>query len=171
MATPKHAAQAIRKAAEMQWSPVHLLNSVSTSVGGVLTPAGVDNAKGVLSALYYKEPTNPAWKDDPDFKAWLAFMEKHFPEGDRTSNLAAYSYAATHTLVQVLKQCGDDLTRANVMKQAANLKNLDVPLLLPGIKISTGPNDYYPIEQMQMMRFTGERWEPFGPLITGGAGS
>jgi hypothetical protein len=98
-------------------------------------------------------------------------MEKHFPEGDRTSNFSSYAYAVAHTLVQVLKQCGDDLTRANVMKQSANLKNLEVPMLLPGIKINTGPNDYYPIEQMQMMRFSGERWELFGPLITGGMGS
>lgn len=171
VATPKHAAQAIRRAAEMRWKPVHLLNSVSSSLGGVLTPAGLDNAKGVLSALYYKEPTDPSWGTDPDYKVWAAFMEKYFPDGDRRSGLTVYAYAVAHTLVQVLRQCGDDLTRANVMKQAASLKNIDIPMLLPGIKLNTSPSDYYPIEQMQMMRFTGERWDLFGPVIAANRGS
>lgn len=171
VATPKFAAQAIRKAAEMKWSPVHVLNNVSNSVGGVLRPAGLDNAKGVLSSVYYKDPTNAAWKDDADYRAWAAFMEQYFPDGDRTSSFTVYAYAVANTLVQVLKQCGDDLTRANVMKQAANLKDVEIPMLLPGVRINTGPGDYNPVEQMQMMRFTGERWDAFGPVLTGGLGS
>jgi branched-chain amino acid transport system substrate-binding protein len=171
VATPKFAAQAIRKVAELDWHPLHLLNNVSNSVGSVLQPAGFENAKEVLTTAYLKDPTDPAWKDDPDFKAWVAFMEKYFPDGDRTSSFTAYGYAAAHTMVQVLRQCGDDLTRANVMKQAASLKQLTNPMLLPGIIINTGPNDYFPIEQMRMQRFTGERWELFGPVLNGDVGS
>jgi branched-chain amino acid transport system substrate-binding protein len=171
VATPKFAAQAIRKVAELDWHPVHLLNNVSNSVGSVLQPAGFENAKDVLTTAYLKDPTDPSWKDDPDFKTWLAFMEKYFPDGDRTSSFTAYGYAAANTMVQVLRQCGDDLTRANVMKQAASLKQLVNPMLLPGIIINTGPNDYFPIEQMRMQRFTGDRWELFGPVLNGDVGS
>jgi branched-chain amino acid transport system substrate-binding protein len=170
VATPKHAAQAIRKAAEMNWKPVHLLNSVSASISSVLTPAGIDNSKDILTALYYKEPSNPGIKDDADYKAWVAFMDKYFPDGDKTSGFTVYGYAVAQTLVHVLKQSGDDLTRANVMKQAANLKGVEIPMLLPGIKINTSATDYYPIKQMQMMRFTGERWDLFGPLLAGEVG-
>jgi branched-chain amino acid transport system substrate-binding protein len=170
VATPKHAAQAIRKAAEMQWKPVHLLNSVSASISSVLTPAGIDNSKDILTALYYKEPSNPGIKDDADYKAWVAFMDKYFPDGDKTSGFTVYGYAVAQTLVHVLKQSGDDLTRANVMKQAANMKGVEIPMLLPGIKINTSATDYYPIKQMQMMRFTGERWDLFGPLLAGEVG-
>jgi branched-chain amino acid transport system substrate-binding protein len=170
VATPKHAAQAIRKAAEMQWKPVHLLNSVSASISSVLTPAGIDNSKDILTALYYKEPSNPGIKDDADYKAWVAFMDKYFPDGDKTSGFTVYGYAVAQTLVHVLKQSGDDLTRANVMKQAANMKSVEIPMLLPGIKINTSATDYYPIKQMQMMRFTGERWDLFGPLLAGEVG-
>jgi branched-chain amino acid transport system substrate-binding protein len=167
VATPKFAAQAIRKIAELGWKPVHVLNNVSNSVGGVLQPAGFENAKGALSTQYTKDPTDPAWKDDASHKEWVAFMDKYFPEGDKTSSFTVYAYSVAQTLVQVLKQSGDDLTRENVMRQAANLKNLELPMLVPGIKINTSPTDYFPIEQLQMMRFNGERWESFGPVIGG----
>lgn len=168
--TPKFAAQAIKKVAELGWKPVHLLNNVSVSVGAVLKPAGFDNAKGVLSTAYVKDPTDPTWKDDPAYKAWSAFMDKYYPDGDKTSNLTVYGYLAAQTLVAVLKQSGDNLTRENVMKQAASLKDLELDMLLPGTRINTGPNDFAPIKQMQMMRFDGERWELFGPLMTGEVG-
>jgi branched-chain amino acid transport system substrate-binding protein len=165
--TPKFAAQAIKKAAEIGWHPVHLLNNVSQSVGGVLRPAGLDNSKGILSTYYLKDSTDPAWKDDAGYKGWVAFMDKYFPKGDKTSSFTVYGYTVAQTLVQVLKQCGDNLTRENVMKQAANLKNLDLPMLLPGIKINTSPTDYYPIEQMQMQQFDGKRWHSIGPIMSG----
>jgi branched-chain amino acid transport system substrate-binding protein len=171
VATPKFAAQAIRKAAEIGWKPVHLLNNVSNSVGGVLKPAGLENAKDILTTAYTKDPTDAAWNDDPARKEWIAFMDKYLPDGDKTSSFTVYGYSVAQTLVQVLKQCGDDLTRANVMKQAASLKNLEIGMVLPGIKINTGPNDFFPIEQMQMQRFNGERWELFGPVISGEIGS
>jgi branched-chain amino acid transport system substrate-binding protein len=168
--TPKFAAQAIKKAAEIGWKPVHLLNSVSASVGAVMRPAGIDNAQGVLTALYGKDPTDPVWKDDPGHKEWAAFMDKYYPEGDKTSSFTVYGYSVARTMVQVLKQCGDDLTRANVMKQAASLKDFDTGMALPGIKINTSPTDFYPYEQMQMGRFTGQSFQPFGPVLTGEIG-
>ena len=168
--TPKFAAQAIRRIAEMGWKPVHVLNNVSNSVGGVLQAAGLENAKGILSTQYTKDPTDPSWKDDPGYREWLAFMDKHFPEGDKTSSFTVYAYSVAQTLVQVLKQSGDDLTRENVMRQAANLKDFSLPLLVPGITINTSPTDYFPIEQLQMMRFDGGRWENFGPVISGEIG-
>jgi branched-chain amino acid transport system substrate-binding protein len=171
VATPKFAAQAIRKVAELDWHPLHLLNNVSNSVGSVLQPAGLENAKGILSTHYIKDPTDPTWKDDQNFKDWQAFMEKYFPDGDRTSSFTIYGYAVAHTMVHVLTQCGDDLTRANVMKQAASLKQIANPMLLPGITINTSATDFFPIEQMQMMRFNGERWELFGPVLSGEVGS
>jgi branched-chain amino acid transport system substrate-binding protein len=171
VATPKFAAQAIRKVAELDWHPLHLLNNVSNSVGSVLQPAGLENAKDVLSTHYIKDPTDPTWKDDQNFKDWQAFMEKYFPDGDRTSSFTVYGYAAAHTMVHVLTQCGNDLTRANVMKQAASLKDLTNPMLLPGITINTSATDFFPIEQMRMMRFSGERWELFGPVLSGDVGS
>jgi branched-chain amino acid transport system substrate-binding protein len=166
VATPKFAAQAIRKSAELGWKPLQLLNNVSYSVGSVLKPAGLDNAKGILSAAYYKDPTDPTWKDDAGFKAWLAFMEKYFPDGDRTSSFTAYGYLAAQALTEVLKRCGDDISRANIMKQAASLSDLRLDLLLPGIALATSGEDYFPIEQMQMMRFDGERWNLFGPVLS-----
>ena len=169
--TPKFAAQAIKKAAEIGWKPVHILNQVSSSVGSVLKPAGFDNAKGVLSTGYLKDATDPQWKDDPGLKNFFAFMDKYYPEGDRTNGLVGYGYTVSQTMVQVLKQCGDNLTRENVMKQAASLKNLQLDLLLPGISINTGPTDFFPVKQNQMMKFTGERWEYFGPVMTGATGS
>src|SRR6202049_1975491 len=144
--SPKFAAQAIRKAAEIGWKPVQFLASISTSVGSVLKPAGLENAKGILSTNYLKDPTDPAWKDDPAIKEWAAFMDKYFPEGDKTSTFSVYGYLTAQTMVQVLKQCGDELTRENVMKQAANLKDLELGLLLPGIVINTRPGAYFPIE-------------------------
>jgi branched-chain amino acid transport system substrate-binding protein len=165
--TPKFAAQAIKKVVELGWKPVHLLASISASVGSVFKPAGLENSKGILSSGYLKDPTDPTWKGDAAVKEWAAFMEKYYPEGDKTSTFTVYGYLTAQTLVQVLKQCGDDLTRENVIKQAANLKNLELGMLLPGIKINTGPNDYYPIKQMQMSRFNGEHGELFGPIIAG----
>jgi len=167
--TPKFAAQAIKKAYEIGWKPLHLLNNVSTSVGSVLKPAGLDASNGLLSTYYLKDPTDSSWDNDPGKKEWLAFMDKYFPDGDKTSAFTVYGYTVSQTLAQTLKQCGDDLTRENVMKQAANLKELTLPMLLPGIKINTGPTDYYPIKQMQMQKFNGERWELFGPVLSGEA--
>jgi len=169
--TPKFAAQAIKKAAEIGWKPVHLLNNVSNSVGSVLKPAGLEASKDVLSTGYLKDPTDPTWNDDAGKKEWLAFMDKYFPDGDKTSSFTVYGYTVAQTLHQTLKQAGDTLTRENVMKQAASLKGLKLPMLLPGIEINTSATDFYPIEQMQMQKFTGERWELFGPVISGGEGS
>jgi len=169
--TPKFAAQAIKKAHEIAWKPVHLLNNVSNSVGSVLKPAGFEASTGVLSTGYIKDPTDPTWDNDAAKKDWLAFMDKYFPEGDKTSSFTVYGYTVAQTMVQALKQAGDDLTRANVMKQAASLKNVQLGMLLPGIAINTSETDFYPIEQMQMQKFTGERWELFGPVLSGGEGS
>jgi branched-chain amino acid transport system substrate-binding protein len=169
--TPKFAAQAIKKAAEIGWKPVHLLNSVSASVGAVIRPAGLENANGILTALYGKDPTDPVWNDDPGRKEWAAFMDKYYPEGDKSSSFTVYGYSIARTMVQVLQQCGDNLTRANVMKQAANLKDFETGMALPGIKINTSPTDFYPIEQMQMGRFNGESFQPFGPVLNGDVGS
>jgi branched-chain amino acid transport system substrate-binding protein len=168
--TPKFAAQAIRKAAEIGWKPVHFLNNVSQSVGAVLKPAGFENARGILSSYYLKDATDPAWKDDAARKEWEAFMDKYNPGGDKTSSFPVYGYTVAQTLVQVLKQCGDTLTRENVMKQAASLKGLKLGMLLPGITINTSPTDYYPIEQMQMQQFDGERWKPIGEVMSGHVG-
>jgi branched-chain amino acid transport system substrate-binding protein len=169
--SPKFAAQAIRKAAEIGWKPVQLLASISNSVGSVFKPAGLENAKNILSTNFLKDPTDPIWKDDPAIKEWASFMDKYFPEGDKTSSFSVYGYVTAQTLVQVLKQCGDELTRENVMKQAANLKDFALGLLLPGIKINTSPTDYFPVEQMQMSRFNGDHGELFGPVIGGEIGT
>ena len=166
-ATAKFAAQAIRKAAEIGWKPIQFVASISNSFGSVYKPAGLENSRGVLSAVYLKDPTDQSWKDDPAIHEWLAFMDKYFPDGDKSSTFSVYGYLTAQTLAQVLKQCGDDLTRANVMKQAANLKNLELDLLLPGIKINTSPSDYFPIKQMQLTRFNGQHGELVGPLMRG----
>jgi branched-chain amino acid transport system substrate-binding protein len=168
--TPKFAAQAIKKAAEISWKPLHLLNNVSSSVGGVLTPAGLENSTGLLTTLYEKDPTDSSWKDDPAFKEWVAFMDKYYPEGDKTNINTVYGYLVAQTLVQVLKQCGDDLSRDNVMKQAANLKDLGLGMLLPGVVINTSPTDFAPIKQQQLGRFNGVSWERFGPVMNGAIG-
>jgi ABC-type branched-subunit amino acid transport system substrate-binding protein len=169
-AAPKGSAQAIRKVGELGWKPRFFLANVSASVAGVLKPAGLQYAKDIISTAYLKDPTDPAWKDDPGVKAWQAFMEKYYPTGDRVDLNNVYGYAAAQTLVQVLRQCGDDLTRENIMKQAANLKNFSSDVMLPGIKINTGPDDFFPIEQMQLMKFDGEAWHLFGDVITGEVG-
>jgi branched-chain amino acid transport system substrate-binding protein len=137
-------------------------------VGSVLKPAGLENSKGILSAAYLKDPTDPTWKDDPAVKEWEAFMVKYYPEGDRTSTFTVFGYLLGQTMIHVLKQCGNDLTRENVMRQAANLKGLELDMLLPGIKINTSSNDYYPVKQMQMSRFNGENVELFGPVLSSG---
>jgi ABC-type branched-subunit amino acid transport system substrate-binding protein len=168
--TPKFAAQAIKKAAEIDWKALHLLNNVSANVGSVIKPAGYDNAQGVISAQYLKDTTDTQWANDPGMKQYLEFMTKDFPEGDKLDNGTVVGYGVAQTLVQVLKQCGDDLTRENVMKQAANLKNFRTEVLLPGVVINTGPDDFAPISQLQLMRFKGERWELFGDVISGDVG-
>jgi ABC-type branched-subunit amino acid transport system substrate-binding protein len=163
--TPKFAAQAIKKIADLDWKPVHILDINATSVGAVMKPAGLDNSKGVISVNYTKDPLDPTWKDDAGMKKYLAFMAKYYPDGDKDSIFNTYGYINTQLLIQVLKQCGDDLTRENVMKQAASLKNVQLDLALPGIVVNTSPTDYRVNKQLQMMKFNGERWELFGPII------
>lgn len=165
---PKFAAQAIRKAAEIGWKPMHFLNVVSTSIGAVMQPAGVENAEGIISVSYLMDPLDPQWRDDPGMKAFDDFIVKYFPEGNRADSLVVNGYNVAQTMVQVLKQCGDNLTRENVMKQAANLRDFRTDNLLPGIAINTSPTDFAPIEQVQFRRFKGGRWELFGPILDGG---
>ena len=170
--TPKFAAQAIKKNAELGWKPVHILDINASSVGAVMQPAGLEASKGVISVNYAKDPLDPAWKDDSGMKKYFDFMSKYYPEGDRNSNFNVYGYSTAQLLVFVLLQCGDDLTRENVLKQATNLKDVRLDLALPGIVNATTPNDYRINRQLQMMRFNGERWELFGPILedTGPAG-
>jgi len=163
---PKFAAQAIRKAAEIGWKPLHFLNSVSSSIGAVIVPAGPENAQGIISVAYLMDALDPQWKDDPGMKAFDKFLAKDFPEGNRADNLVVNGFNVAQTLVQVLKQCGDNLTRDNVMKQAASLKGFRTTNLLPGITINTSPIDFAPIKQMQLRVFKGERWELFGPTLS-----
>ena len=170
VAIPKFGAQAIRKMAEIEWKPLHILNGVASSVGATLMPAGLENAKGIISDNSFKDPTDPQWKDDVGYKAWAAFMDKYYPRGDKSDNQNVYGYSIAQTTVQMLKQCGDDLTRENVMKQAANLKDLELPMLLPGIAINTSPTNFAPIRQAQLRRFDGERYVPFGPVLSGAIG-
>jgi branched-chain amino acid transport system substrate-binding protein len=170
--TPKFAAQAIKKIADLDWKPVHILDINATSVGAVMRPAGLENSKGVISVNYGKDPLDPMWKDDAGMKKYFAFMAKYYPEGDKDSSFNTYGYSTTQLLIQVLKQCGDELTRENVMKQATSLKNVQLDLSLPGIVGNTSPTDYRVNKQLQMMKFNGERWEGFGPIIedTGASG-
>src|SRR5580698_8890604 len=163
--TPKFAAQAIKKNAELGWKPVHILDSNATSVGAVMQPAGLDASKGVISVNYGKDPLDPTWKDDPGMKKYFEFMAKYYPEGDKNSGFNSYGYGTAQLMVHVLKQCGDDLTRDNVMKQATNLKDVRLDLALPGIVNNSTPNDYRVNKQLQMMKFNGERWEMFGPIL------
>lgn len=171
LTSPRFAAQAIKKVAELGWKPLHFLASVSGSIGSVLQPAGIENAVGILSTAYTKDPSDPLWNDDPKMKKWNAFMDKYLPGANKADQGYISSYMATQTLVEVLKRCGDDLTRANIMRQAANLRDYEVDVLLPGIKVNTSPTDFYPVEQMQMRRFNGHEWELFGPVINGEVGS
>ncbi len=170
--TPKQAAQAIKKIAELGWHPVHILDINATSVGAVLKPAGLEASKGVISVNYGKDPSDPTWKDDAGMKKYLDFMTKYYPDGDKESLFNTYGYSTAQLMAYVLKQCGDDLTRENVMKQATSLKNVTSDLSLPGISSSTSPTDYRVNKQLQMERFNGERWELFGPILedTGAAG-
>jgi ABC-type branched-subunit amino acid transport system substrate-binding protein len=164
--TPKFAAQAIKKVADLGWKPVHILDINATSVGAVMKPAGLENSKGVISTNYGKDPLDPAWKDDAGMKKYFEFMAKYFPDGDKDSSFNTYGYSTAQLMVHVLKECGDNLTRENVMKQATSLKNVQLDLSLPGIVGSTSPTDYRVNKQLQMMKFDGQRWELFGPIIT-----
>jgi ABC-type branched-subunit amino acid transport system substrate-binding protein len=168
--TPKFAAQAIKKIAEIGWKPLHILNNVGTSVGAVIKPAGFENSQGIISAAYLKDVSDPQWDNDSGMKAFLDFMAKDFPEGNKLDGSVIVGYGVAQTLVQVLKQCGDDLTRENVMKQAASLKDFRTEVLLPGIMINTSPTDFAPISQLQLQRFKGDKWELFGDVISGDVG-
>ncbi|HEY8332558.1 MAG TPA: ABC transporter substrate-binding protein [Tardiphaga sp.] len=168
--TPKFAAQAIKKVAEIGWKPTHFLNNVSNSIGSVMKPAGFDNGQDIISAAYLKDVSDLQWNNDPGMKQFLAFLEKDFPEGNKLDGLIVTGYGVAQTLVQVLRQCGDNLTRENVMKQAASLKDFRTEVLLPGIKINTSATDFAPISQLQLMRFKGEKWELFGDVISADVG-
>jgi branched-chain amino acid transport system substrate-binding protein len=170
VATPKFAAQAIKKVAELAWHPVHFLTNVSVSVGGVMKPAGYENDQGILSASYLKDPKDPQWKNDPAMNEWRAFMTKWYPEGDQEDASTTFGYGVAKGLEQVLRQCKNDLTRENIMRQAANL-NFEIGVYLPGTRIKTSLTDFAPLEQLQMMRFKGETWELFGPVMSGEKGS
>jgi ABC-type branched-subunit amino acid transport system substrate-binding protein len=166
--TPKFAAQAIKKAAELGWHPVHIMTNVSASVGAVLKPAGLDNAKGVLSAGYQMDVTDPQWESHPGMQKFRAFMAKYYPEADKSESGPLTAYNMSTALIEVLKRSGDNLTRENIMKVVANL-DFEINTYVPGIRIKTSPTDFYPIEQVQMMKFTGENWQLFGPIIDGHA--
>jgi len=166
-ATPKFAAQAIRKSFDIGWTGLRIVSTVSNSITSVLKPAGLEKSKGLIDAYYGKDPNDPRWKNDPGMKEWTAFVAKYMSPTELNDANATYAFGAAATMVQVLKQCGNDLSRENIMKQAANLKDLELPLLLPGMKINTSPTNYSPIRQMQLATFNGENWELFGDLLTG----
>jgi branched-chain amino acid transport system substrate-binding protein len=163
--TPKQAAQAIKKVNELDWHPVHIVDINATSVGAVLKPAGLEASKGLISVNYGKDPLDPQWKDDAGLKRYFDFMAKYYPDGDKNSNFNTYGYSTAQLLVTVLQMCGDNLTHENVMKQAASLKDVTGDFSLPGMKINTSPTDYRVNKQLQMMKFNGERWELFGPIL------
>jgi branched-chain amino acid transport system substrate-binding protein len=165
--TPKFGAQAIKKLGEMNWKPVTIVSNVSASTATVMRPAGLENAQGVISAAYAKDASDPQWKDDAGMKAFDELLAKYLPETNRVDSSAMTGYNMATTMVEVLRRCGDDLTRANVMKQAASLKQFAQGGLLPGVTLTTAPDDFQPIEQLQLMRFTGERWQLFGDVISG----
>ncbi len=167
--TPKFAAQAIRKAYDLNWHPAQFIDNPAASVGTVMKPAGADKAKGVMSTGFVKDPTDPQFRDDADFKAWLAWMKQYFPDGSLEDPQNAVGYAQAQTVVQVLKQCGDDLTRENMMRQAANLKNFHPAMLIDGITLDTAPNNYEPMRKLRMVRFDGERFTYFGEIIDAGS--
>jgi branched-chain amino acid transport system substrate-binding protein len=168
--TPKFAAQSIKKVAELGWKPLFILNSVATSTGTVMRPAGFENGQNIISATYQKDPTDPQWKDDPGIKNFDAFLTKYFPEGNREDLFLMTGYNVAQAMVHVLKKCGDDLTRANIMKQAASIKGLQLEGLLPGVTINTSATDFAPIKQFQLRKFKGERWELFGDVISSEVG-
>lgn len=166
--TPKFAAQAIRKVSELGWKPsVHLLSQIGSSVGASLRPAGLDKSKGVISAAFLKDVADPQWKDDKEVAQWNAWMDKYQPSADKNDFSNVYAYAISATMIRVLEQAGNDLSRENIMAQAASLNNVHVPMLLPGISLNTSAKDFFPLEQMQLQRFNGERWELFGQVIDG----
>ncbi|HYP71786.1 MAG TPA: ABC transporter substrate-binding protein [Variovorax sp.] len=164
--TPKFAAQSIRKAFDSGWKPLHIINNVGASVGSVLAPAGLDKSVGLLTVQYYKDPNDPQWKDDPAMLEWRAFMGRYYKEGDPKDTSNLYAYIAAQAMVHVLKACGNDLTRENVMKQAASIKNLKLPLLLPGMALNTSPNDFFLVKQAQLAKFTGTQWAGFGDVLS-----
>ncbi len=164
--TPKFGAQAVRKAFDSGWKPLHIINNVSASVGSVLVPAGLDKAVGLMTLQYYKDPNDPQWKDDPSMLEWRAFMGRYYRDGDPKDASNLYAYITAQTMVQILKQCGNDLTRENVMKQAANIKNLKLPLLLPGMALNTTPTDFFLVKQGQLAKFTGTQWQGFGDVLS-----
>ncbi len=163
--TPKFAALAIRKAYDSGWKPAQYLANVSLSIGAVLTPAGLEKSKDIMTVAYLKDATDAEWASDPAMNEYKAFLKKYYPQGNVADSSNVYGYSAAQTLVQVLKQCGDDLTRANVMKQAASLKHLQLPLARPGIEVNTGPDDFFPFEALQLQRFDGQHWVAFGKVI------
>ena len=165
IAGPKFAAQAIRKAYDIGWKPTHFLNTVGSAVGAVLQPAGLEKSVGVITARYYKDPTDPQWQDDPGYREWLAWMKKYNPDGNVADYYNVLGYNLAMTLEQVLKQCGDDLSRENVMRQAANIHDLKLPMLLPGIAVNTSATDFRPVKQMLLVRFDGKTWQPFSELM------
>ena len=168
--TPKFAAQAIKKNAEIEWKPLHFLNNVSASIGSVIKPAGFDASQNIISSAYLKDTSDPQWKNDAGMKAFDEFLTKYFPEGNRVDASVMYGYTVAQGLVHVLKACGDNLTRENVMKQAASIRDLELGGLLPGIKVNTGAADFAPISQLQLMKFKGEKWDLFGHIISGDVG-
>jgi branched-chain amino acid transport system substrate-binding protein len=170
ISTPKFAAQAIKKTAEIGWKPLHFLNNVSASIGSVITPAGMENAQGIISSNYLKDPTDPQWKNDAGMKAWNEFLDKYFPEANRSDASVMYGYTVAQGIVHVLKACGDNLTRENVMKQAAGIKDLELGGLLPGIKVNTSATDFAPLAQLRLMRFKGDTWDLFGDIISADVG-
>jgi branched-chain amino acid transport system substrate-binding protein len=165
IATPKFAAQAIRKVGDIGWKPVQYLNNVSASVATVMKPAGFDNGQGVMTAYYIKDPTDKQWDNDDEMKMWRAYMAKYMPQANQADANYVFAYAVATLMREILKKCGDELTHENVMKQAANFQNMRLPLLLPGINISTSPTDYYPIQAVQLSRFKGDSWELFGDIL------
>jgi branched-chain amino acid transport system substrate-binding protein len=166
-ASAKMAAQTIRKIYEIDWKPTHFLTTVATSVKAVMQPAGPEKAVGIISAGIIKDPTDPQWQEAPEYKDWLAWMKKYNSSANVADVFAVWGYSMAQTMTVVLKDCGDDLTRENVMKRAASLHNLALPMLLPGIKLSTNANDFAPIKQMQLMKFDGNTWKFFGEVISG----
>src|SRR3978361_50592 len=170
IATPKFAAQAIKKVAEVGWKPMHFLNNVSGSIGGVITPAGPENAQDIISSAYLKDPTDPQWKNDKGMKAWNEFLDKYYPDANRSDASVMFGYTAAQGLVHVLKACGDNLTRENVMKQAASIKDLELGGLLPGVKVNTSASDFAPLSQLQLMRFPGGTWERCGEILNADVG-
>ena len=168
--TPKFAAQAIKKNSEIGWKPLHFLNNVSASIGSVIKPAGFENAQAIISSNYLKDPTDAQWKTDKGMIAWNEFLDKYYPEANRADASVMYAYIVAQGIVHVLKACGDDLTHANIMKQAASIKDLQLGGLLPGVKVNTSATDFAPISQLQLMKFKGETWELFGDIISADVG-